>query len=211
MPYKLIMFDFDGTLADSFALFLRIIDQLADTYQFKRLGEAERALLRKAGATALYQQMALPLWKFWLVRRAFQRLMAEQIDQVKLFAGVEQLLPQLTAQGVPIAIVSSNTYTNVQRVLGPHNAAYITYWECDAPAFGKAIKFRRILRKSKIPAKEAIYIGDELRDQDATRKAGIAFGAVAWGYTELTTLAAHSPAESFHTLEELGQRFTRNR
>ena len=106
------------------------------------------------------------------------------IGQIRLFPGVGQLLADLAGRGVVLAVVSSNSIDNVRQVLGPENAARIGHYECGASICGKRPKLRAVLRASGVPAVEAIAIGDEIRDLEAARAEGIAFGAVSWGYTE---------------------------
>jgi phosphoglycolate phosphatase len=65
-----------------------------------------------------------------------------------------------------------------------------------------------VLRASGIPAAAAISIGDEIRDLHASRAAGIAFGAVGWGYTTLDALRALHPEVVFETMNDLIQRLT---
>jgi phosphoglycolate phosphatase len=60
-----------------------------------------------------------------------------------------------------------------------------------------------VLRRSGVSAREAIAIGDELRDAQAARRAGIAFGAVAWGYTSIAALQAVKPAHVFFSIEDI--------
>ncbi len=40
-PYRLVVFDFDGTLADSFPWFARVINDVADRYRFARIAPDE--------------------------------------------------------------------------------------------------------------------------------------------------------------------------
>ena len=65
--------------------------------------------------------------------------------------------------------------------------------------FGKAAKFRQVLRQTGVSAAEAIAIGDETRDIEAARKARIACGAVHWGYATAGILAANQPDFMFET------------
>jgi phosphoglycolate phosphatase len=69
--------------------------------------------------------------------------------------------------------------------------------------FGKRARYRRVLRRSGIPAAQAISIGDEIRDADAARAAGVDFGAVAWGFTSAASLRAQSPALFFDTVNDI--------
>jgi phosphoglycolate phosphatase len=201
--YRLVMFDFDGTLADSFAWAAGLVNQFADQYGFRRIDPAEHETLRVLDAKTLIQQLGVPMWKIPIMAAHVHRLMAQEIDRIPLFAGITGQLQCLAQQGVRLAVVSSNAEQNVRRVLGPDNAALIECYECGAAVFGKAPKLKAVVRKSGVPAGQAILIGDEIRDADAARQAHIGFGAVAWGYTNYDALLAQGPAEHFDQVEEL--------
>jgi phosphoglycolate phosphatase len=62
-----------------------------------------------------------------------------------------------------------------------------------------------VLARSGIPAGRAICVGDEIRDARAAREAGLAFGAVGWGYHALDALVAEGPAEVFERVEDLAR------
>jgi phosphoglycolate phosphatase len=132
--------------------------------------------------------------------------MAGLIDRVAPFEGVDRMLGRLSDAGRALAVVTSNSEENVRRVLGAESAARIDYYECGASVFGKRARLRKALERSGVAAHEAIAIGDEIRDLEAARRAGIAFGAVAWGYTKLEALVAHAPAEVFATVDEIAGR-----
>lgn len=53
MKYKLVIFDFDGTLADSLAFFMETINLLADRYKFKKITSSEADALRGLDAKAV--------------------------------------------------------------------------------------------------------------------------------------------------------------
>ena len=135
MRYSLIIFDLDGTLADSFPFFLRVHDELA------------------AGAT--------------------------------------------------LALVTSNAREVAAQVLGAEAMALFAQVDCGASIFGKARRLRRLLATTGIAAADAIYIGDQVADAEGARDAGVAFGAVDWGYAAPETLAACHPAHRFHTVNDL--------
>jgi phosphoglycolate phosphatase len=208
MKYKLIIFDFDGTLANTFPWVLGIMDQLADKFKFAPLTSAEVENLRGNGAGKVLKDRRVPFWKFPLIARYVRQLMAQEIDQIQLFPGVGQLLTQLTGAGVRLAMVTTNARANVCRVLGAENYALFEDLECGVSIFGKQGKYRRVLRRCGIPAGEALCIGDELRDLDAARKAGIPFGAVTWGYTRIEALQAQAHAEVFSSLDQIAQAFS---
>ena len=125
---------------------------------------------------------------------------------IGLFDGVDRMLRGLSAGGLTLAVVSSDAEDNVRATLGPELAALTAHYGCGASLFGKAAKFKSVLRRSGYAAAETITIGDELRDLEAARSAGIAFGAVTWGYTRPEALRAHRPDEMFNSVEEICDR-----
>ena len=54
-----------------------------------------------------------------------------------------------------------------------------------------------------------LAIGDEVRDLEAARAAGIDFAAVTWGYTAPERLLAHKPNVVFERMEEISERLVR--
>ena len=203
MRYRLAIFDFDGTLADSFPWFRGVMNRLADEHRFRRIEDHEVETLRGQSARQLVERLGVPAWKLARIARGMRKHMAREIGQIALFPGVDLLLRGLAVRGVRLAIVTSNSIENVRQVLGPQNAALIQDYECGASIFGKRPKLRAVLRATRIPAAAAICIGDEIRDLEAARAEGIAFGAVSWGYTNPETLRALGPQEMFGSLEEI--------
>ncbi len=203
MGYKLAIFDFDGTLANSFPFFVSVFNRLARQHQFKSIAPEEIPSLRQFSAREMMRYVGLPAWKFPLVGRSYIRLMEEQGAEVALFDGIGDALQHLAGTGVQLAIVSSNSRANVERVLGESNRQLIGCLECGASVFGKAARLRRVLRASGVAAAEAIYVGDQSTDQEAARCLGMPFGAVAWGYGDPAALERLSPEESFATVADL--------
>jgi phosphoglycolate phosphatase len=203
MKYKLVIFDFDGTLADSFPFFLRTVNILADKYNFQRIEDKDVDTLRGLDARQMMKVSKLPAWKIPFIARSFIRLMAQDIDKIQLFNGVTGLLKQLSAHGVQLAIVSSNSKENVRKVLGADIALLINQYECGTALFGKQSKFKKVMAKSGVTPAETLCIGDELRDIDAAQSVKSACGAVAWGYTRIDALQAKPGILLFHNVNDI--------
>ena len=203
MKYRLAIFDFDGTLADSFSWFLGVANRLADEHRFRRIEEHEVDALRGRSARQLVAHFGIPAWKMPLIARQMRQHMARDIRHITLFPGMDRVLKELAGRGIRLAIVTSNSIENVRQVLGPGNADLIQQYACGIAVFGKRTKLRSVVRGSGIPAAEAICIGDEIRDLEAAREEGIPFGAVSWGYTNPEALRAHGPEEMFENVEEI--------
>ncbi len=195
--YRLAIFDFDGTLADSADWFLSIADDLADRFKFKHVTQAEVEALRGQNTRDVIRYLGIPRWKLPAMARYVHALLGEQVDRISLFDGVGEVIGQLTGAGVRIALVTSNADANARGILGPDIAAQIDYFECGASLFGKARLFRRVMKRAGVSAHETIAIGDETRDLIAARKAGIDSAAVLWGYANREALAALGPKVLF--------------
>ena len=195
--YRLAIFDFDGTLADSGDWFLSIADDLADRFKFRHVAPDEVEALRGRTTRDVIRYLGIPRWKLPAMARYVHALLGEQVDRISLFDGVGALVEELTAAGVQVALVTSNAEANARAILGPAITARIVQFECGASLFGKARLFRRVLRRSGVDAAHAIAIGDETRDLIAARKAGIDSAAVLWGYANRDALSALAPNAMF--------------
>ncbi|WP_269716831.1 HAD hydrolase-like protein [Caulobacter sp. NIBR2454] len=203
MPaYRLAIFDFDGTLADTYECFLALSDESADRFGYRRLDRDNMDALRRMSARELMAHQKAPMWKLPFIAAHAHKRMAAQLSEVRLFMGVDAMLADLHGRGVTLALVSSNSEANVRQILG-RNAALFTRMECGASMFGKAAKFKKLMAQLKVLPDQTISIGDEIRDIEAARKVGIAAGAVAWGYNLLDALQARAPDRTFHHVEDI--------
>lgn len=203
MNYELVIFDFDGTLADTFPWAVGMLDQAAEKYGFRRVEAHELEQLRTMEGHAILKHVGVPLWKVPRIARYFRGAMAENIEQIPLFAGVPALLTRLRERGAVVAVVTSNSASNVQAVLGPDICDLVCHFECGVSLFGKAARLKRVLRKSGAAPESTIYIGDEIRDVDAARQVGIASGVVSWGCNTIKALADCDPEEVFQSVGDI--------
>jgi phosphoglycolate phosphatase len=197
MKYRMAIFDFDGTLADSFPFFVRVINQLAEQHGFKKVDLDLVPTYRQYGARQLMEQVGMPAWKLPFVVKSFTSLMRQNAANISLFEHIDEQLLHLADRDVTLAIVSSNSHENVSRILGPANTKLISQFECGVSIFGKPARLQKVLKKAGIPCHEVIYIGDQVADLAAARKEQVAFGAVSWGYGTIESLREHLPDEEF--------------
>lgn len=197
MKYRLAIFDFDGTLADTFPFFIRVFNQLAEQHGFKGIEPELVPTFRHYSARQMMELVGMPAWKLPFVARSFISLMRQNAASIALFEDIDDTLLHLANNGVTLAIVSSNSYDNISQILGPANTKLISQFECGMSIFGKPARIRKVLKTTGIPCREVIYIGDQVADLEAARKEEIAFGAVSWGYGTIEALREHFPEEEF--------------
>lgn len=200
--YKLVIFDFDGTLADSFPWFAGVLNDLARTHGFRELTVEEREALRGAPARDILKGFGVPLWRVPAIAADLRARKAKAAGQIPLFDGVPETLGRLRDRGVALAIVSSDSEASIRVGLGA-SAGLISHWACGAALFGKAAKFTRVRKAAGASAEQTICVGDEDRDASAAAEAGLDFGAVSWGFATREILAARRPAQMFDCVEDL--------
>jgi phosphoglycolate phosphatase len=205
MPrYKLAIFDLDGTLSDSLPWFRRVVNSIADKHRFKRIEDDDVEMLRGKSSREIIRYLGVPMWRIPIIARDMRRLKSESVNTIPLFAGVDVMLRELSRLGVALAVVSSDAESNARKALGD-NAALISQFACGASLFGKAAKFKVILKRTGIAAADAICIGDEVRDGEAARAAGIDFGAVSWGFAKTEALQKTSPILMFERVSDIAR------
>lgn len=203
MSYRLAIFDFDGTLADSFPFFVSVFNRIADEHGFRRVNGDEAQQLRHHDTRTIMRHLGMPAWKLPLASRSFIGLMRENAARIPLFEGIHEVLHTLSREGVRLAIVSSNSEQNVRLVLGPALGDLFQHYECGMSVFGKAARIRKVVKQAAVPAAHALYVGDQAMDAEAARKVGVAFGAVSWGYAPIEVLRRVGPEREFGTPAEL--------
>jgi phosphoglycolate phosphatase len=203
MRYDLAIFDVDGTLADSFPFFLAAQREVARRHGFAEIGGHEVEVLRSLGPREVMRHVGMPRWKLPFVMRSFVRLMRHHPEPIVLFDGVGEALAHLESRGVSLAVVTSNSRDNVDRLLGQVHRRRMRHFECGASMFGKRRRLLRVLRAMDIPASRAIYVGDQRPDAEAAQAAGVDFGAVSWGYATRASLLALRPAAVFDSPRDL--------
>ncbi|WP_164016824.1 HAD hydrolase-like protein [Pyxidicoccus trucidator] len=201
-PYRLVIFDFDGTLADSLPWIRSVFNDMADRFGFSRLTPTEFEAMRGMSGREIMARTKVPMWRLPAIVSHMRKEKLSAAATTPLFPGVPELLGALKDAGVTVAIVSSDSELSVRTVLGPL-AASVAHFDCGAAIFGKAARFRRMLKRTKVPAAEALSVGDEIRDLEAAREARLPSAAVGWGYALPEALARHAPTHLFRSVAEL--------
>lgn len=202
-PIRLVIFDFDGTLSDSGDWFLSVVDQLARRFRFRTVAPDQVEMLRHKSSREVIDFLGISRWKMPLIARHLRKLVGRNAHEIELFPGTPDLLERLADTGVKIALVTSNSEANARKILGEEHAARIDFYACGSSLFGKAPKFRRVLKKMGIPAAQALAIGDETRDVDAAREVGMRAGSVLWGYASEAVLTALQPDALFRKPQDI--------
>lgn len=196
MKPQLVIFDFDGTLADSMTFFRGLLPELSRKFGFRLPEGDELEAMRGRPPREVMRTLGIPGWKLPLIA-VHARKRARAAERFPLFDGTVELIETLSAQGIAVAIVSSNAEAVVRRALGAEVSARISAWSCGAGMFGKAKHFRDVMKTLKADPARTVAVGDETRDIEAAREVGIRSVAVSWGFAPREALQAAGPDHAF--------------
>lgn len=187
-PKRAIIFDFDGTIADSFQY----------VYDFL-CREAGRAADEQAAAAMQYHGMSMkamalklgiPLWRLPFLYFRGRKVMREHLMDVQPFGGMPELIRALHSSGERLYIVSSNSARNIRNFLKTNELeGYFIGVRGGAGIFGKVSIIRQVLVRYRLAKTNCWYIGDEVGDMVAAKAVGIRAVAVTWGFASVETLS----------------------
>ncbi len=184
----MIIFDFDGTLADTISLGLTLFNSYSEKFNYNKISREENADL---SAVELLKLSGIKFWKLPYIVWFFRNRLHEHSSDIKMISGIKEMLSRLKQDGQELGILTSNSENTVRDFLQRNQIEqYFTFFRTKVPVFGK----KQALRKAKRQLKsDFVYVGDELRDIEACRKTGTQIVSVAWGFNSAASLEKANP------------------
>lgn len=189
-----LIFDFDGTIADTLGAIVRITNRLAPEYGYSPTTPAKLKYYQSLSTQEMLKQSEIPLFRLPFLLRRVRREMGTELESVALVANLEPTLRELVARGHQLMIMSSNSSSNIHRFLKRHSIddIFISV-HGGVGLLSKSRVLKRIVQRGGIDFSQVIYVGDETRDVDASSRVGILVAAVSWGFSSREALAAQGP------------------
>jgi len=203
MARPFVIFDFDGTVADSFAESLLAYNRIAPRLRLRPVKEAEIPAFRRMSAGQLMQALGIPMWKLPRLMIAVRADLQDHFHAVKPVPHIAEALRTLHEANCHLAMVTSNSEENVRSFLGRHNIAGFDTIVAGTSIFGKATRLRRLVKTTRANLATSMYIGDTVPDVRAAREAGTLAMAVTWGFSDREPLAAEAPTALVDTASDL--------
>lgn len=187
-----IIFDFDGTIADSFDMIVDIIHDLL--HRDEPLPGDELQRLRGMGLLKVVQELKVRPWKVPFLLARGRRRMRAQMNRVGIFEGIPEVIRDLRGAGYELYIMSSNSVQNIELFLERHNLSqeFVKIYG-NIGLLGKRRILKQLVRRNHLDPDETIYIGDEVRDIQAVKQTGVKIVAVTWGFNTEEILVKHHP------------------
>lgn len=189
---KTIVFDFDGTIANSFSSLLGVFEDITDRQQ--KLTPTEIDDLRKKTLKEILDYLEVKKWQIPRLIIKAKKAMAIKITDIKPFDGLPQVIKTLHQDGYRLFILSSNSSKIISKFLKANNMdSYFVSVYGDIGLRSKASALKKLMKKEHITKAQCVYIGDEVRDIEASRKISITHVAVGWGFNHPSTLKDQHP------------------
>lgn len=204
--YKLVIFDWDGTLYDSVG---QIVDSLlwaAEQHQIKLAPEAAKNIiglgLPEAMQTLFPHHQALHPQ----IQAAYGQHYVAHSHTQGWFDGVDHLLAELCAQNIQAAVATGKNRPGLDRVLTHTNshARFITT-RCAGETKSKPhpLMLEEILQVTGMAVEEAIMIGDTTYDLEMAARIGMPRIGVTYGAHSIDELKSFNPVAIAHSVSEL--------
>lgn len=188
-----VVFDFDGTIANSIVPGLAIVNNFITTLGLPTLSADDFLKLRNKSYLEIIEHFKIPIWQIPSLLGKLREGMKEQIKNVEPYPYIPFVLQQLNKRGYYVYILTSNAKDLVGAFLEQHEISVIDDVFSELNIFGKANAIKRFMKLQKINKDEVMYVGDEVRDADACKKAGIPIISVTWGFNSREILEKHDP------------------
>lgn len=198
-----IVFDFDGTIADTLSVVIRIANKFADHYGYKKIPLSDLPLLREKKPSAVLRHLGISIFKLPIVARKIRFEMNKEIVNLKTIVNLKDTLEHLKKNGCILGILTTNSRENVMEFLKKNDLQIFDFVYSGRAVFGKSRLLKKLMKDKTIPHEDPIYVGDEIRDVEAAKKAGIKVISVSWGYNTKNALSKAHPDHIVEKPEEL--------
>lgn len=194
MIHHTLVFDFDGTIADTLGETRRIYNQIAPDYGIRQVDENELDHLRHLSLKQLLAHLGIPKRRVPALISRGTGMMRGNITRLQMIEGMTEVILELRRHARSFGILTSNASANVDLFLRTHELREsFDFISSTSKLTGKAKHLKAIRKTFSLRHEEMLYIGDELRDVKASQKAGIPVAAVTWGFNSHESLAAEKP------------------
>jgi len=208
--YRLVVFDWDGTLADSAAIIAKSIQEACRDLDLPVPDEGRAKYVIGLGLHDAVNHVAPGLpreLQLRMAERYRQHYLARDPD-IRLFQGAAELLEMLEARGAWLAVATGKSRAGLDRALAQSGqGARFHATRCADEGFPKPHPdmLLHLLDRLGVEAGDAIMIGDTSHDLEMARNAGVDGLGVAWGAHPAEALEALAPRALVRSLPELHQ------
>ncbi len=199
----LVFFDFDGTIADSLLIAEEVIAEIGGDYGLLHIDKAQLIAWKSKRIPELLAATGIRWSQLPEIMINARKSFQQKREAVPLFEGMKETLEALHQYGVELQMLTSNSAANVRYILEKYQINVFSEIHSPGLLFGKSAVIQKVMRKRDLPASAICMVGDEIRDIEAAKKAGVTSVAVSWGFNHPDLLALSEPDFLLHSPQAL--------
>jgi len=201
---RTIIFDFDGTLADTLDSVVRIVNSHADYFGYKKVTKEDIPYLQGKKPREILSYLGISIFKLPSWIKKIHSEINKEITNMMPTVNISPLLSELNNdERFHLGILTSNTQKNVQQFLEKNELDFFDFIRTGKSVFGKSHMINKIMKQRNVSKCDVFYVCDEVRDIEAARKSGIKSIAVTWGYNIKDALIKENPDFLVNSPDEL--------
>jgi phosphoglycolate phosphatase-like HAD superfamily hydrolase len=188
------IFDFDGTIADTWPLVVDISYQLSGSAT--RLPETRIDELRQQPLLSAVRMLGISRWRLPRMILFTRPYMLPRMREVEPFPGMVEAIRRLHAAGHTLYVLTSNRAQNVHTFLQQQGLdSYFTDVSgvYIGTVFYKIYGIHKLVHRHGLAKDACYYVGNEPLDIIAAERSGIRTIAISWGNAGKTALKATNP------------------
>jgi len=198
-----VIFDFDGTIADTVSFIKTIMNKLSDDFDFQKIKDVDLEELKNKETREVFKSLGVSLIKLPFVLKKVRNVLHEEIEKIKPIEGIEKALLEIKKENHQLGILTSSPSKTVEKFLKINNLNFFDFIYSEGDIFNKAKKLNNLLKEKKFNPQYVFYVGDETRDIEAAKEAGVKTIAVSWGFNSEEILKKQNPNYLVKKPEEL--------
>lgn len=188
-----VIFDFDGTIADTMGSIEKITNKLSDKFNFKKIKKADLEELKNKETKEIFKSLGIPLVQLPFVFKEVRKVLYNEIDEIKPIKEIKEALLQIKKNNYGLGILTSSPLKTVEKFLKVNKFDFFDFVYSEENLFKKDQKLEKLLKKKNLNPQKVFYVGDETRDIVAAKKVGVKAVAVNWGFNSEKILEAQKP------------------
>jgi phosphoglycolate phosphatase len=198
LRYPFVIFDWDGTLADSTAVIKRALQRSAEDLGYPIPTDAQASFIIGMGLRPALEHAIPTLREEDLARLTdrFRHHFVSGENEIVLFDGVPEMLAALAARGHRLAVATGKSRKGLDRAFDTLGLReFFIASRCADEGFSKPHPgmLHALFEMTGLSASDAVMIGDTTHDLQLAENAGTAAIGVTYGAHERTLLEAHQP------------------
>lgn len=197
---KHLIFDFDGTLANTIDKLYQYIDEFGAKIGWESLEIDDIKKIRDFDIIELLTKVKVsPLFMLRIKRR-----LKKELSDIEIYPTLPEVLKRLKNEGYFLSIISSNNLGTINKFLKDKEIeSYFDSVVSEPDLQAKSRRIKSFIKRTKINKDEVLYIGDEVRDVKAAKKAEVKSCSVTWGFNSRKRLVEEQPDFIIDTPDEL--------